>query len=393
MNNTFELALATLTTPESLSKIKETIDECYNSPWLDAQLLEFFGPTTKRTSSAHFVEALYSYINNQYPSNEIIYDIHTLVCTLYPRLEYRQQVFVRLRKALVAAHGTYPEPPLLTITRDEYKSIVAGQRARRDKRNCNRLEVSKYIVMDIIKEGMDVLAPAPVRAAALLLASGARPIELAERSSFLPVKDKPSHIIQRCPAKKRDKDNTVEFEKPLIGCDYATFAAALYLSSHLGVLDICKLANTFYNSCGVPLTAQLSRKVYGNLSYELFAETNKITINEWLKQMLCHENAETSLNYTSVYLSENLIQEPLSKSQGSQTLGHPSVLRGSPRKTRQKVDQTIHGHKERRQMLKDKIQELQEKGLKVNQSMLKRCGFGYELISKVFIELGLKKKT
>jgi hypothetical protein len=154
----------------------------------------------------------------------------------------------------------------------------------------------------------------------LMIQSGMRMIEVLKLAEVRPGHDE-MHITVHNLAKTRDK--TQEVEKPLLFTTFTKFTRQLELTRRYverKTKDKNDHSNTAITNCfnhgvnqrvrkalgGKQYTSHMARKIYGALSYKMFANASKVSLNAWLEHVLGHKTLSTSLSYSNVHISSSL---------------------------------------------------------------------------------------
>jgi hypothetical protein len=183
-------------------------------------------------------------------------------------------------------------------------------------------EITRYNTEEVLKKINELVNSndAFEKAVGLSLASGCRPIELFNKNvHFTDIGD--NWVHQSFVAKKRN-DAIVPVDKPIVGISVEKFIAEVDEMRGTISLDIRvmihsngKLNNEIEKACNKitkevfdyaeGITFYSCRKIYGNLSYDLFAKGGKYgpdpTINYWLSKVLKHgeNDIETAFHYNT----------------------------------------------------------------------------------------------
>lgn len=224
---------------------------------------------------------------------------------------------------------------LVKITYAEKTALLKAQKDKVYENYANRIDFTADEVIAVVKEHVNSEDPLK-RAVVLLIASGCRPIELFERARFKANEEMgPSWIWQDYLAKKKGKDGATSNDggdgelltKPIIYLtaeDFITRVKSMRsdlrkrypkFTQESGQLSTSistranKLAKEMFQHKG-GLTLYTARKLYVNISYELFRKTTDIFgknpgYGAWANKVLGHsENSlNTALNYSTVDVS------------------------------------------------------------------------------------------
>lgn len=148
----------------------------------------------------------------------------------------------------------------------------------------------------------------------LMFQSGMRLIEVLKVSSIAPSSQGHKNYIRvKHLAKCTDTNKVVE--KPLLFTTYKAFerqllATRAFVKQSLGADRDNKQVTNHFNhavnsrvrkALGNSYTSHMARKIYGTLSYKMFAEKHTdMSLNAWLEKVLGHKSINTSLSYSNV---------------------------------------------------------------------------------------------
>jgi len=236
----------------------------------------------------------------------------------------QQALMQQIRAAVVSKYGrdSVMHKKSLTLMRfnqDLWKQDKKVYEHKVSLKNANRRQfkdIDIYKVMDTVKASDD-LASLVVGAQ---LASGARLTEILSVGKFESVKDKPNYVKQTGLSKRKPGDtkarNTVI--KPIVHYTVKEFLGMVKkirnlvksnkktgyeLSSSLNARINRKIKSLFEDDT---TKSHVLRKIYGNLSYDLFADKKTTSMASWLSNVLGHKegNLTVSLSYSTVNVEE-----------------------------------------------------------------------------------------
>lgn len=215
---------------------------------------------------------------------------------------------------------------LLKISYADKGLILKEDNSRNDKKESNRLEFYDKDIFQIIADNIN--NPDPFRRlVALLLASGSRPIEVVEKSSYIVDPEDPQWVRQSDIAKKKGltHDDAV---KPILFITGAQFVSGVdKLRTDLknkytnligdngqistGITSgLSKTAKDIFGN-KVGFTPYSARKIYGSLSYQLYGKSGRHgdnpTLSRWLSAVLGH--AKGSISSTNHYSTIEVKQD------------------------------------------------------------------------------------
>ena len=236
-----------------------------------------------------------------------------------------QNVFLGIRKAL---KERYPEgSPMIAkaykvmqFDQEKWRANRAAYNEKVFARNGNKrqIDINKvYDVMDLTRQSSDPLD----LAIGLQLACGGRISEILSYGEFSESKTENS-VIQKGILKQRGDNRREQVEKPIIHYTRPQFFEMLHklrekLSQKLtdikkGTYTHYELSQEFNNKInnrvkslfGEALHSHDMRKIYANLSYDLFADKNKTSESSWISDVLGHSpnSLEVSKSYSVVAL-------------------------------------------------------------------------------------------
>lgn len=191
------------------------------------------------------------------------------------------------------------------------------------KKNKNRIQVDQLELLSTLNK---LLLSDNVydKILALLMASGARPVELLSKNKYELIKDKPSWVKVLNIAKKREDKKDETLERPIIEITPQIFIAEVdNVRKALSRRKIMvKEKNTGKKKLNPAISSELNqravkhfpwltghwnkstmlRKIYVDLSWKLFADTKLVGKTVWAGQVLGHGLGDllTSASYTYV---------------------------------------------------------------------------------------------
>ena len=327
--------------------------------------------------------------------------IKTVIEYFYNNIKTKQKIFGDLRKVVREKYGAQAavyeaSKTDLAIDHDEYLEVTAQTTERRDAKNADCKQYDRGQILGLMQQlkGSSSFEDEVILTA---LATGSRFIEILRESEFLPVRGDVNAVKIKGVAKKKNTEELYEFIKPLVFLRNNELRAVvddlrkLSLAGDGSEIDNEELTGR-YNSrvnkrlkqLGFDGTVHDLRRVYGSMSYEQAPDKDKISLNEWLKQVLGHTKAETSLHYTNVHLNEGEPQELKIVDDAniiSFKVGESTVFIKKVSKRR------INNWAERKQVIDELAREMKEKGVKVTNLNLRKLGVGADSANRYIKEL------
>lgn len=295
--------------------------------------------SNKSTSSSIFSSIV---IDNILKLNEADTKVALSLCCLlgskfYDVVTSKDMFYTKIRKPILEEYGKnskqYKETlDLMKITKEERTKLTLDYKAKVRNSNKERKTYYSEDLLKIIEETKDSDDWAQV-SIGLMLSSGTRPIELLNKNNFKvdPSKDN-THVIVSGIAKKRKGKEHIVTTRPIIGYTAIDFVEAvnkfrksifsrilcIETGSNQGQL---KKSNTSLISSRLnkyfpndpEITPKTLRKLYGNLAYVMYGETQNL--NVFLGSVLSHDenDLETSFSYSTliVVLGKSAYFKPL----------------------------------------------------------------------------------
>lgn len=313
-----------------------------------------------------------------------------------------------VRKPMILRYGRHSELHKLAkssakISHAEKEKIIENAHKKVVLKNSDRIEFNSTQILDLIRE-CNSSPNAYKRAIGLLLASGARPIELFDKSEFSEYKpedpedlgNNPNWIQQGNLAKKRDI--VAGSVKPLIFLTADQFVTSLefvrneigaehdllvnrngQLKNSIGVQANRVMKELFQGSTKVSLYS--CRGFYGTLSYYLTGRFGTLhgknpSLQIWLNKVLGHK--EHDLNTANNYSNYDLVDAHKEIEDASQQI---VMLKAEVEEIKERLDDELVDKKPApvfKDRLKDayftRIKVLYEKNPNVNQTQLETLG-------------------
>lgn len=240
--------------------------------------------------------------------------LQRLLIAIYPNEGSLASRIIAWRKPLKEKYGAQSDVHVLSMEklgiprervqarREEYTNAV--REAVRERKTATFTEAD---VMRVIKDG-SLSNDIAKNIVAVLLATGSRLIECLKVSEFLEEKGQPGLIRVVGTAKGRNTTPKV-IVRPLVGLSATD---VIDLVKHIrGAYDFSSLSNekatmkvdASVNKAateyfGEPITAHKLRYIWASLAYQKFG--GNVPEQEWLREMLGHTSADTSLIYTQM---------------------------------------------------------------------------------------------
>jgi integrase len=236
-----------------------------------------------------------------------------------------QNVFLGIRKAL---KNRYPEGSpmiaksykIMQFDQEKWRANRAAYNEKVFERNADKrqIDIKKvYDVMNLARQSQDPLD----LAIGLQLACGGRISEILSYGQFTESKTD-GYIIQKGILKQRGPDRREQVEKPIIHYTRPQFFEMLhklreklkpklneikkgtYTHYELSQEYNNKINNRVKSLFGEALHSHDMRKIYANLSYDLFADKAKTSESSWISDVLGHSpnSLEVSKSYSVVAL-------------------------------------------------------------------------------------------
>lgn len=412
------------------TKLRIIESEAVNNTHQSVSLYNRLEPDFPKLAKANKVAGLLlqkvaNYVFNTKPAPKLaesmFFPLTKIFLFLYPNIQTRQRIYMALRTVLKNKYGAssviYKNSKKdLAITYTEFQTVSSNQEQKRDSNNQNKKQFEFQTIIDIMQR---LRASSKFEDEVILasLAVGSRFIEILRESTFEPVLGNPYQVQIVNVAKKRrarqgnEEGEQYTFIKPIVLLRYDELNHIINDLRKLSLDDggeemkSAKLTARFIGrtnkrikELGIAGTTHDLRKLYGALSYEFWADTRSITLNEWLKAVLGHSQTETSLHYTNVHLNKSSepIREQISevKSEVKQ-LGERIAEIELPEKYPEKSDENYaefkttkglvyikklahqrQGEDKKLAEIAIKAKEMERTGVKVNTYTLRKIGVG-----------------
>ena len=323
---------------KEMMTLLKSIENVYNETVTEYILETFpnkeFLTAGKKNVFRSFVSYLFENIEKKYVDKALVV-VNKIYKQLYNNNRTLDSYFTKdarsvLKKRFGEKSNEYSQSKkLLKISYKEKGQLIKENKEKVIKNNNNRIEFTSEEIFEIIQKAISSADPM-YRMVALLMASGSRPIELFERSTFSKYKfdEENNWVKQNYVAKSKTK---TELIKPIIYFNadkfieeleraktelkqkYPSFVSAKNeLSSALTTRLNKSMKEIFKNKEKVvPYTA---RKIYGNISFELYKSKNpfgkNLSISAFLNHVLGHN--ENSLAVTHNYTNVDVQKENVS---------------------------------------------------------------------------------
>ena len=235
----------------------------------------------------------------------------------YTKLNTVQNAFVRLRKLAKHMRPTTADisQRVLQISDSEKQDARSMSQSRVEQNNNSVISFSQRQIERWIKQLKKSDKPID-NIVLLMFQSGLRLIEVLKVAEIAPGETPTTIKITRV-AKQRGR-LTKPVEKPLLFTTYDAFARLLKSTRQYVRRKITdnktnqELTNTFNHTVnerirsltGGQYSSHIARKIYGALSYKLFANPAKVSLNAWLERVLGHKTITTSLSYSNVHVRD-----------------------------------------------------------------------------------------
>ncbi len=326
-----------ITLLKRLATQKKLIDE----KELNEEILTLFPDKTflaKQKKAKNYFKKLVFYqmgVINKTNLEEVLKLLDTIYKKIYTESSTLDSAFSQdIRKPIVLKYGRNSEEHKMAKKLAKLSYKVKGEliNHRKTRLKEEHLEIHRFDplkIQTIIKDSM-VSDDGTIKAVGLSLASGCRPIELFEKANFFESEKVKGWIFQDWLAKKRENGD-ITVDKPIIGMTPEEFINQVGDMRHdLGARfkklstrnnELTKAASTTMNQVTKMLfdfedgiTFYSCRKIYGQLSYELFGKNSIYgkdpSIQSWLADVLGHADGDiiTATHYNNFKLEDREVK-------------------------------------------------------------------------------------
>lgn len=253
---------------------------------------------------------------------DILLELNTVIPKVFTNLNTRNKYMSNIRQVIADKYGMESEQytkanDLMKINKQEKKKLIEDYNVGLKEKGRKR---KVFIVEDIIKminESINKEHYAD-QAIGLLLVGGMRPLELLSKNTYEPAETDGWIRISNLGKKRAGKQGDIAV-RPLIQMSPEEFIKRVTDLRELAktqakkVLsdDGSELSKSVANALNDHLrkyksfeeeSVSVLRKIYGNLSYELFANKLEYSLNTWLSDVLGHDKADiaTASAYATV---------------------------------------------------------------------------------------------
>ena len=353
---------------------------------------------------------------------EILKRLNVLFPLIFDKVITRNLYMSQVRKQLSEKYGQDSEEyrqslDKLKITKEQKAKLVEKYIEDVKERNQNRKE---FKTQDLLQTAFSMLAKThwADKALGLLMISGGRPIDLLVRNTYEPATEKGYNYVKVSNlAKKRGEKKQQTTERPIINMKASEFIENVKnLRDGLKERDLVDKDDQLMKSVANILSDHLHkyglfqdesprvlRQIYGNLSYELYADKKKQNLNLWLSKVLGHDPADiqTSFSYSVINVDsasdEGTNREVLQKM--DEYKAEHNTMKDAIKELRDEVQhiepptarvQRRQGRTdaEVKEILKIKIAEMKRLGIKITNTNLRDyAGMGYRAVNKYYKEL------
>jgi len=350
------------TEPEIIAKINESypnIDITSPARKLEAILIDNIKGTPERN------------INEMLKVVNIILPIIATDSTI-------QTIFVNIRKAIKARFNDDANPTVkasykvMRFDQEKWHAnrVRYAEKVVSENRNKRIIPLSKVIeVMELVK---DSIGPVDL-AIGLQLSIGSRISEILSVSNFEEAKNE-NEVVQTNILKQRGNDIRTHITKPVIHYTRAHFFTMLtklrhslnarhYNHSHTDLSEKYnhQINNRIRSLFNLDITSHDLRRIYANLSYNIFADKTRISEAAWISDILGHER--TSMNTAASYSTISIVDQPIIESNDI------------PRNTKSRDGHTLF------RLLKT-VEALEKNNMSVSARILKSYGYGSLIVDK-----------
>jgi hypothetical protein len=307
-----------LSSSKELNKIKTNVIYKNNrntgNKYLDKEMKEYDEEIKGRTSKTRFKSLIIRELPKVKTNFKLVASgIDKIISAMIPNSNSQIQYYTDIRKALnPKLNKTQKKTLEKYLYSDRTKERNKAYVKKVEKKNVEQTLVDKDKVISVLEKikGSNNFIDMVIF---LQLTIGGRLIDILKVYNLSPVKNNKNKVKVTGSAKSRGK--LKEVIKPILFYDYEDIKEKL---------DDVRYAIDFETSKSIPndrltnkyfarinrkiaklfdrkLTSQDLRKIYGNLSYTLYAPKN-MSLTGWLKKILLHESLTTSLSYQTVKL-------------------------------------------------------------------------------------------
>lgn len=414
-----------LTQHDQLKKIIITEDKKYKS---------------NRLASSAFMAYVLDNIKEQAGAelNNVLDALNIAFPKIYKEANTRNKYMSMIRQEIAAKYGQDSEEyrqsnDRMKITKKEKAAIKTNYNLGLKDKGRNRQVFEQEGVLQLIHEALNKDHYAD-QAIGLMLTSGARPFEIMYKNEYEPAETEGWIRVTHLAKKRGDKAGDVAV-RPLIKMSAPEFISRVDKMRELAkksakrILNAKKteLSKSVYNTLNDHLRAYegyeeeavgVLRKIYGNLSHELYADKVTYNLNTWLSDVLGHnrDDIATAAAYAVVAVNpqgpERETREVLTKlaevKADNQTIKQDiDELKREVRETERELEAAVAAHAVQaaqtvekipkklgrteaqiKQLLREKLIEMKNKGLKLtNESVRKNSGLGAVYVNKYLKEL------
>jgi hypothetical protein len=349
------------------------------------------------------------------PDLKVLFPLLTKVMRVFlPNDNSFNQALSSFRKPFKTAYGDGSEKYMLSLSQMFFKgSKYLKQKYKNDvaERASDRIQISvdKYKnILDKIKNNSDVLD----KIIAVEMATGARSIEVIDVSDFKP-SNKKNYIVQSKLAKKRGDAKINSVDKPVL---YITpeHVEKLIKDIREDTKDYregktsTQITNNYNNRLNTrirvlfgddqDITNHKLRAIYGNVSYELYANKTKQTLNSWLSNTLGHnsDDLNTANSYSVIYPIMDVKREKDEDEDEENDGEIVDRLNGISDEIKEmaqelnkleKQPRRRDGKENKMRRLLEVVEELQRNNIKITNRKLKEFGFGSTIIDEYYKSL------
>ena len=274
------------------------------------------------------MEMLKSKISD-YDGLQVLPKLYIIYTLLYPNLKTRRQTLSEIRKKFILKFQSkklYQESQ-----KDQYFNIDMGERIELTEaykteiteKNKNKFQID---LQDVLSKMQQLILSKNVyeRGLCLLLAGGQRPIEMFYRNEVVPVTDaieRPNWVIVKNLAKKREEEPQ-ETTRPIVLLSAKQFIDELdrfrrhFKGKSVKVVDEKTGADKLAADKSATMNkvalkwfpflkdfhqqSSLMRKMYVDMSFQMYADSKKTNYNSWVSEKLGHSGLLTSFSYSWV---------------------------------------------------------------------------------------------
>ena len=277
------------------------------------------------TPSAAIRQLVADHIDELKTPNEPLTKLSIIVKSLYGNISTQEALFANIRNIIREKFGVDSKQAKMSMTKmgvdvAEKQASITEQRLKLVRRNEN---LTQFDVNDILRIIDSASSSQDVHdnIIAVMLAVGSRSYEAIKLSKFKPTAN--PYEVEVTGFAKTSKTEAKMLIRPTIKLTASEVIALV--NNYREKLNLTGTAAAVTNRYNATInrrikklfgrddvTSHTLRKIYGNLSYEMYANKSKISLSAWLKNVLGHDddNMTASLNYSQVSVTDSTLKPP-----------------------------------------------------------------------------------